>query len=123
MPSCEKNILEIPVSPTAPSGTDYQMWHLPDGTTVLRQHSTAAGSGLPDDDEYTTLETGSNTDNFVNGNNEIFLTNFVGKRIRVYRSSVLQSVVQGQITWNKPQGLLIVSPAPVTGEIWQIQAY
>lgn len=125
MPSCQKDILQIPLSPSAPAPTDVVMFTLQDGTTVIRQWSTIAGNltGLPDDEEFTTLPGGSNTDNFINGNSQIFLTNFIGKRIRVNRGSVPQSILQGQYTWNKLTAELNVTPSPVTGEIWQIQAY
>lgn len=126
MANCEKNVLEIPVSPSAPAGTDYVMFTLADGTTVLRTWANVAAgpTSLPDDFEGETLASGSNTNNFIEGNNTIILPNFIGKKIRVNRGSVPQSTLLGQISWNIATGTLTVNPAPTgPGEFWQVQAY
>lgn len=125
MPNCELNVLDIPVSPSLPAATDYVMFHLADGTTVIRTWSQikATLSGVPDDAEFETQASGSNINNVINGNSQIILTNFVGSRIRVHRGSVPQSTMQGQYTWNKITGELTVTPAPVSGEFWKIEAY
>lgn len=123
--ACELNINNVPVSPSVPAGTDKVLFTLLDGTSVLRSWSNvlSALSAVPNDQEYVTLASGSNNNNFIDNNSTVILSTFIGRRIRVYRGSVPQSALQGQFTWTANTGTLTVTPAPVTPEIWQIQAY
>jgi hypothetical protein len=124
MPLCEKNAIDsAPLSASFPGPDDMVWFILPDETVVFRKWSTISAGIVPPDEEYSVVASGTNTNQVVNANAQVFLTHFIGRRLRVYRGSVPQSVLAGQYTWNQATGELNVTPAPSTGEIFLFQAY
>lgn len=121
--SCELHVKDIPVTVSVPGGSELVMFTTPAGTTVLRTWASIVAGLYPPDFEGFVVASGSNTNQVVNGNGIVILTNFIGRRIRVYRGSVPQSALLGQFTWNPGTGELTLVPVPSTGEHFQIQAY
>jgi hypothetical protein len=122
--SCEKNAIDsASISPSVPGANDLIWFTLTDGSTIFRRWSTIAAGIAPNDEEHTTIGSGSNTNNFVVGTSQVFLTNFVGRRIRLFRGQVPQLFSLGQFTWNSGTGELNVFPAPSSLEVFLVQSY
>lgn len=121
--NCEQEILDIPLTPSAPDGDDLVMFTLPDGTTVTRKWSTVANSAAPDDiQEFVTASGGS----INNGDTNKTYSQYVGRRVRFFRGGLKQGTVAGTgsyYAFNIGSGQFTFTPAAVTGELFQFESY
>lgn len=118
--ACEENVLDIPVSVSAPADTEYVIFTLPDGTSVIRAWSVVMSGSIPDDID--TIVTASGGTINTGDTNKTF-TQLIGKRIRLVRGGVAQSQAAGEYGFNPTTGNANWTPAATLGEIFLIQPY
>jgi hypothetical protein len=125
--ACELDIIDVPVSGSTPAATDLVLFTLADGTSVLRPFSVFQSGVVPNDAEYQATASGGTTNNVQSGLNQFTLTNFINRRVRLFRQGIKQTtIVQtdgSYFTFNSTTGTFTVVPVPSTGEIFQIEAY
>jgi hypothetical protein len=81
---------------------------------------------LPDDVDTVVQASGSAIGGVVSGTNTFVFSAFAGKKVRLYRNYQLQGIRTtdpAYYSFTAATGSFTVSPAPVTGESFQIQAY
>ena len=124
MASCEKNILEIPLTASAPDADDVIIFMLPDGTSVLRSWSTISAGLVPNDKEIVITATGGDINN---GDTSKVFADLMGRRIRFFRNKQKESLASigggSSYSWNSGTGTLSFSPAASTDELFQVEAY
>src|SRR4051812_3928485 len=115
MADCEKNIFDVPVSPTNPGPSDYLMWTLPDGTSVLRDRAHSL-SVTPDDIEYTVADVGADMNN---GDTTKTILEHVNQRVRLFRNFTPASrdpSKEQYYLFDNTTGTYTFIPAASTGE-------
>lgn len=117
--ACELNILDIPLSASAPNPTDVVIFTLADGTSVIRTWSAIMSGSVPDDVEVQVTASGGTLNNGATG---ITLAQFIGKRARLIRNNVPQHVARGEFTFNTTTGAFTF-PIVTTGEVLLFMAY
>lgn len=123
MASCEKNVLEIPLTPSAPAADDVIIFTLPDGTSVLRTWATISAGLVPNDKEIVVTASGGDINN---GDTSKVFSDLIGRRIRFYRNGMKQGTTNlggSYYAWNSGTGTLTVTPAASEGELFQVEAY
>lgn len=126
--ACQKNIIDVPLSPSAPAGTDLILFTLPDATSVLRSWDVVTNFLVPDDFETKVVAGGATPNVGINhGDTGITLTQFIGKRVRLYRTGIIQSTIPdpngNYYSFDKITGVFQWAPAASTDEIFQITPY
>jgi hypothetical protein len=122
--ACEQNLFDlVPVSPSAPAPTDYVIFTLLDGTSVLRAWSTVVGSATPPDEEHLVAASGGD----INNADTFFIRPaFIGARVRLYRNGTKLGTINNggyYYSFTAGTGRFDIVPAAQTGEIFQIEAY
>jgi len=118
--ACEITIPDIPVSVSLPNGSDLLMFHLLDGTTVVRSWSTIALGIAPDDVEFRVTASGG----LINNGETVFTIPAVaGHRCRVIRGGVPQYKIRSEYSQDVGTGEFTISPAATTGEDFIFQPY
>ncbi|HRE52222.1 MAG TPA: hypothetical protein PK339_12420 [Flavitalea sp.] len=121
--ACEKNILEVPLSPTSPAPTDLLMFTLPDGSSFLRDWAHVKQDSTPDDIETEVAE----SDGMINnGDGTVIITEHIGWRVRVFRNSVPMTTIntrESYYSFDINTGEYTFVPAATTRELFQFQAY
>ena len=123
MASCDQNVLDIPLTPTAPDADDAQMFHLPDGTTVLRLWSTIIAGLVPPDKEIEVTASGGDINN---GDTTKIFSDLIGRRIRLYRNYKKEGTINrggSFYAFNPVTGAVSWTPAAATEELFQIECY
>lgn len=118
--ACELNVLDIPVSASAPGADDYVVFTLPDGSSVIRKWSNIMASSIPDDIDTIVTASGGTINN---GDTNKTFFQLVGKRIRLVRNGIPQSVAKGEYSFNSATGNVNWITGAVAGECFLIQAY
>jgi hypothetical protein len=83
--ACEKNILELPFSPSLPADTDVVIFTLADGSTVIRYWGTVKAAFMPLDDLRLQVGGGGANDPADGATAVTLPGTWAGKRIRVQR--------------------------------------
>lgn len=121
--ACDQNVLDIPVSPSVPDGTDYLIFTKADGTSVLRVWNNVLTGLIPNDEEIlVTLSGGA----INNGDTFFIRPAFIGKRVRLWRNNIKQGTINtggSYYTFTPGTGRFDIVPAASTDETFQIEAY
>jgi hypothetical protein len=121
--ACDINVLDIPVSPSVPASTDYVIFTLADGTSVLRAWNNVLTGLIPNDEEILVTASGG----IVNNGDTFFIRPaFIGKRVRLWRNSIKQGTINAggsYYTFTPSTGRFDIVPAATTGEDLMIEAY
>jgi hypothetical protein len=123
MATCEKNVLEIPLSPTLPDSDDVVIFTLPDGTSVLRTWSVIMGGIVPPDKEIVVTASGGDINN---GDNAKIFSDLIGRRIRLFRNLMKESTINrggSYYSFNSATGQVSWVPDASTDELFQIECY
>lgn len=125
MAVCDKNILDIPVSPSIPAPTDVVMFTLQDGTTVLRTWASVLQLlSLPADIEF---QIGITSGAPAVGTFTYTNSALIGKKVRLYREGrkmpTLGDSTTSKYSFNSATGTVTVNDPWGDQEIINIEPY
>ena len=109
--------------------TSNYLYSLCRGYNLKAQSVTGSGGNVPTPVSPSTIPTplqfivAASGNSFNNGDTSATLTTFIGYNLLFARGGVPQSTVSTEpsyYSWNRVTGLLSISPAAVTGELFQI---
>lgn len=125
MATCDKNILDIPVSAAVPANTDVIIITDASGVSTIRTWATVLGGITPTDIYF---QVGVTVGSYpAAGATSYTFAALIGKRIRVFRQGIKQPTVDPGggyfYTFNNSTGEISPSPAFAADEQWSIEIY
>lgn len=123
MANCQTNILDLPLSVTAPLSTDVVMFTNTSGDTVIRTWGTVNAGTSPTDIEFEVGQGGG----YPNTGDSTFQDDsMIGKRVRLFRNNIKQSLADRSgyhYTFNSVSGTITFTPNLTDEELIQIEIY
>lgn len=127
MANCETNILDLPLRITCPALTDVIMITHSDGTTEIVTWGTLLGCISPTDIEFEVLAAGAPVGVIPKDGDATYQNDeFIGRRVRVYRGAVRQSLIDRagyHYAFNSVSGIITFTPNLTEDELIQIEIY